>query len=107
MMTLMVALAKMTGATVWTARELDDEAGYVSPVVADVSGVRTIFTITAESAVGERLHGVGVGDHHHQRPPPLVAPRGGPAHGLGPRTSSHPFQCSENLSCPNVSLAVP
>jgi outer membrane protein assembly factor BamB len=50
----MVALDKMTGATIWTSRELDDEAGYVSAVVADVAGVRTIFTITAENAVGVR-----------------------------------------------------
>jgi outer membrane protein assembly factor BamB len=37
----MVKLDKMTGATVWTAKELDDEAGYSSITVADVQGVRT------------------------------------------------------------------
>jgi outer membrane protein assembly factor BamB len=50
----MVALDKMTGATIWTARELDDEAAYVSAVAADVGGVRTIMTMTAESAIGVR-----------------------------------------------------
>jgi outer membrane protein assembly factor BamB len=50
----MVALNKLTGATVWTAKELSDEAGYVSAVVADVSGVRTIMTMTSESAIGVR-----------------------------------------------------
>ena len=35
----MVALDKMTGATVWQASELNDEAGYASPIVADISHV--------------------------------------------------------------------
>jgi outer membrane protein assembly factor BamB len=50
----MVALNKMTGATIWTTRELSDEAGYASPIVADVQGVRTIMTYTAEAGVGVR-----------------------------------------------------
>jgi outer membrane protein assembly factor BamB len=50
----MVALNKMTGATVWTSKDLSDEAGYASPVVADVQGVRTIMTLTAEAGVGVR-----------------------------------------------------
>jgi outer membrane protein assembly factor BamB len=49
-----VALDKMTGKTVWTSKELNDEAGYSSPIVADVQGVRTIMTLTAEAAVGVR-----------------------------------------------------
>ena len=32
----MVALDKTTGKTVWVAKELSDEAGYSSPIVADV-----------------------------------------------------------------------
>ena len=44
----MVALDKMTGTTVWVSKELSDEAGYASPVVADVQGVRTIMTLTGE-----------------------------------------------------------
>src|SRR6185295_17815610 len=50
----MVALDKMTGNTVWVAKELSDEAGYASAVVADVQGVRTIMTLTAEAGVGVR-----------------------------------------------------
>ena len=50
----MVALDKMTGRTVWVSRELSDEAGYASPIVADVQGVRTIMTLTAEAGVGVR-----------------------------------------------------
>jgi outer membrane protein assembly factor BamB len=50
----MVALDKMTGRTIWTTRELSDEAGYASPIVADVQGVRTVMTLTAEAGVGVR-----------------------------------------------------
>ncbi len=50
----MVALDKMSGKTVWTSKELNDEAGYASAVVADVQGVRTVMTMTADAAVGVR-----------------------------------------------------
>ena len=50
----MAALDKMTGRTIWVAKELSDEAGYASPIVADVQGVRTIMTLTGEAAVGVR-----------------------------------------------------
>ena len=50
----MVALDKMTGRTIWTSKELSDEAGYSSPIVADVQGVRTIMTLTSEAGVGVR-----------------------------------------------------
>jgi outer membrane protein assembly factor BamB len=50
----MVALDKMSGATVWVSKELSDEAGYASPVVADVQGVRTIMTLTGNAGVGVR-----------------------------------------------------
>jgi outer membrane protein assembly factor BamB len=50
----MVALDKMTGATVWASKELSDEAGYSSPIAADVQGVRTLMTLTAEAGVGVR-----------------------------------------------------
>jgi len=50
----MVALEKMTGKTLWVAKELSDEAGYASPIVADVQGVRTIMTLTAEAGIGVR-----------------------------------------------------
>ncbi len=50
----MVALDKLTGRTVWTTKELSDEAGYASPIVADIANVRAIMTFTAEAAVGVR-----------------------------------------------------
>jgi outer membrane protein assembly factor BamB len=50
----MVALDKMTGATVWQASDLNDEAGYASPIVADVQGVRTVMTLTAGAGIGVR-----------------------------------------------------
>jgi outer membrane protein assembly factor BamB len=50
----MVALDKMTGKTVWTAKELSDEAGYASVIAAEMQGVRTLMTLTAEAGVGVR-----------------------------------------------------
>ena len=50
----MAALDKMTGKTIWTSKELSDQAGYASPIVADVQGVRTIMTLTSEAGVGVR-----------------------------------------------------
>jgi outer membrane protein assembly factor BamB len=50
----MVALDKLTGKTVWVSKELSDEAGYSSPIVADVQGVRTIMTLTGQAGVGVR-----------------------------------------------------
>jgi len=49
-----VALDKMSGKTIWTSKELSDEAGYASCVVADVQGIRTVMTLTAEAGVGVR-----------------------------------------------------
>src|SRR5262245_30027697 len=50
----MAALDKMTGKTVWTTKELSDEAGYASPIVADIQGVRTVMTLTSAAGVGVR-----------------------------------------------------
>jgi outer membrane protein assembly factor BamB len=50
----MVKLDKMTGRTLWTSKELSDTAGYSSPIVADVQGVRTYMTFTADAGVGVR-----------------------------------------------------
>jgi len=50
----MAALDKMTGKTIWTSNELNDEAGYASPIAADIGGVRTYMTLTAEAGVGVR-----------------------------------------------------
>src|SRR5262249_45159266 len=51
-----VALDKMTGKTVWTTKELSDEAAYSSCIAADVGGVRTIMNFTSRSAVGVRAN---------------------------------------------------
>jgi len=50
----MVKLDKMTGKTVWATKELSDPAGYSSPIVADVQGVRSYMTFTAGAGVGVR-----------------------------------------------------
>ena len=50
----MVKLDKMTGKTVWTAKDLSDPAGYSSVIAADVQGVRTYMTFTAAAGVGVR-----------------------------------------------------
>jgi outer membrane protein assembly factor BamB len=50
----MVKLDKMTGATVWQSKDLSDPAGYSSPIVADIGGVRTYMTFTAGAGVGVR-----------------------------------------------------
>ena len=50
----MVKLDKMTGKTVWTSKELSDSAGYSSIIAADVQGVRTYLTFTADAGVGVR-----------------------------------------------------
>jgi outer membrane protein assembly factor BamB len=50
----MVKLDKMTGATVWTSKDLNDSAGYSSAIVADVGGVRTYLTFTSSAGVGVR-----------------------------------------------------
>ena len=49
-----VALDKMSGETIWTSKQLSDEAGYASIVAADVQGVRTLMTLTAQAGVGIR-----------------------------------------------------
>ena len=50
----MAALDKMTGKTVWTSQQLSDEAGYASPIAADVEGVRVYMTLTSSAGVGVR-----------------------------------------------------
>ena len=50
----MAALDKVSGKTVWTSKELSDEAGYASPLVANVQGVRTIMTLTGNAGIGVR-----------------------------------------------------
>ena len=49
-----VALDKMTGATIWTSKELNDEAGYSSAVIVEVGGVRAYTVFTSDAGVGVR-----------------------------------------------------
>jgi outer membrane protein assembly factor BamB len=49
-----VALDKMTGKTIWTAKELSDQAAYSSCIAAEIGGVRTIMNFTSKAAVGVR-----------------------------------------------------
>jgi outer membrane protein assembly factor BamB len=49
---LAAALDKTTGATVWTNVELDETAGYCSPIVATHHGKRQLITLTQKSVVG-------------------------------------------------------
>jgi outer membrane protein assembly factor BamB len=50
----MVALDKLTGKTIWTSEQLSDEAGYASPIAADVQGVRVYMTLTSDAGIGVR-----------------------------------------------------
>lgn len=50
----MVALNKKTGEPVWQCKELTDEAGYASVVVADVAGTKQYITQTMKAGVGVR-----------------------------------------------------
>ncbi|MCI0659517.1 MAG: PQQ-like beta-propeller repeat protein [Acidobacteria bacterium] len=52
----MVALDKMTGKTIWTTKDLSDQAAYSSSIVADIGGVRTYMNFTSRSAVGVRAN---------------------------------------------------
>lgn len=49
-----VALDKNTGKTIWTTKELSDEAAYSSCVATDVGGIRTIVGFTGQAGVGVR-----------------------------------------------------
>ncbi len=50
----LAALDKKTGRTVWTTKDLSEAAGYSSIIAVEVQGVRTLITLTSESAVGVR-----------------------------------------------------
>jgi outer membrane protein assembly factor BamB len=49
-----VALDKMTGKTIWTAKDLSEEAGYASVMTVEVDGIRAYTTFMGSSAVGVR-----------------------------------------------------
>ena len=48
----LVALDKNTGATVWVSKEWTHEAGYSSPIVAEVNGVRQYIQQAAKGVAG-------------------------------------------------------
>lgn len=50
----LAALDRKTGRTVWTTKELDDDASYSSAVVAEVQGTRIYVALTSRAAVGVR-----------------------------------------------------
>jgi len=47
-----VALDKSSGAVVWQCNEVTDQAGYSSPIVAEVDGVRQYIQLTGKGIVG-------------------------------------------------------
>jgi outer membrane protein assembly factor BamB len=48
----LAALDKLTGAVLWRSRDVTDAAGYSSPIVADVGGVRQYVQLTAKAVIG-------------------------------------------------------
>jgi len=47
-----IALDKNTGATIWRVNDLKDKAGYSSPIIAEVDGVKQYIQSTSNSVVG-------------------------------------------------------
>ena len=50
--TLMVALNKKTGEEVWKTKSLNDEIGYVSPILVEQNGVKQIISLSARNLFG-------------------------------------------------------
>lgn len=48
----LVALDKKTGQTVWTAPSTGDEAGYASPILVELQGLRIVMTLNAKALIG-------------------------------------------------------
>ena len=66
---LAAALDKNTGATIWTNTELDETAGYCSPIVATYGGERQLITLTQKSVVGVDMEtGKLLWSHPHVTP---------------------------------------
>ena len=63
----------MTGKTIWTTKELSDEAGYASAIVVDVHGVRAYTTFTSAAAVGVRASDGKLMWRYAEPPPTNVA----------------------------------
>ncbi|HUT34884.1 MAG TPA: PQQ-binding-like beta-propeller repeat protein [Planctomycetota bacterium] len=47
-----VALNKLTGETVWTARGIGEKPGYASPILVEHQGLRQVVTLMAKAIVG-------------------------------------------------------
>ncbi len=47
-----IALDKNTGATIWRSKELQDDASYCSPIIANVNGFKMYVQLTAKNIVG-------------------------------------------------------
>jgi outer membrane protein assembly factor BamB len=52
--TSVVALDKRTGETVWKSPPTGDKAGYASPILIELEGLRMIVTLTSKSMIGVR-----------------------------------------------------
>ena len=50
----MVKLEKSTGKTVWACKDLNEDAGYSSCIVADIQGIRTYMSLTSAAGIGVR-----------------------------------------------------
>lgn len=50
--TTVVALDKKTGKTVWKTRSLNDQSGYVSPLLIERGGLKQIVTVTGKYIIG-------------------------------------------------------
>ncbi|MGB9596385.1 MAG: PQQ-binding-like beta-propeller repeat protein [Candidatus Poribacteria bacterium] len=50
--TTMVALNKKTGETVWMTESLDDQSGYVGPILAKIGKKKQIITVTGKYVIG-------------------------------------------------------
>ncbi|NOU60951.1 PQQ-binding-like beta-propeller repeat protein [Marinifilum caeruleilacunae] len=50
--TTMVALDKMTGETIWQSKSLNDNPGYVSPLMINRNGKNQIVTVIEKSVIG-------------------------------------------------------
>jgi len=50
--TTIVAFDKNTGQTVWASRSLNDQSGYVSPIVVERGGKKLIVTVTGNYIIG-------------------------------------------------------
>ena len=50
--TTVVALDKETGETIWASESINDQSGYVSPLLIERGGLRLIITVTGDYIIG-------------------------------------------------------